>query len=315
MEFKVPIKNDRCYLILFISFLVFLVVSCSKKEDEGFKGLNEAQTDLKKGLYRIELTPQYPKRNSSIRVEVKGINPQDVTYQWMVNGKDIEGATGDTFKYNELRKHDEVRVRVNIKGKGEVISDPIYIPNTPPRILTANLSPSEPRIGDRVSVNISASDEDDDAVELIYSWSINGEPIDATSDSIEIDGQRIKKGDKLSVMITPRDKESNGEPVTLSLVVANSPPDLLKDLQGNIEGFTYTARVMASDPDGDTLTYTLKKSPDGMVIDSKSGLITWKLRPDDKGEHEVTVSVADDSGGEAIINYRIKIGIQETGTR
>ncbi len=38
---------------------------------------------------------------------------------------------------------------------------------------------------------------------------------------------------------------------------------------------TYTYDVNATDVDGDTLTYSLTNKPNGMVIDSSTGEITW----------------------------------------
>ena len=44
-----------------------------------------------------------------------------------------------------------------------------------------------------------------------------------------------------------------------------------------VQGELYTYDVIASDPNGDDLTYTLLESPSGMTIDSLSGLINWPV--------------------------------------
>ena len=55
----------------------------------------------------------------------------------------------------------------------------------------------------------------------------------------------------------------------------------------------YTYDVDATDPDGDTLTYSLTTNPTGMTIDSATGLINWTPTSAQIGDHNVTVEVSD----------------------
>jgi len=59
------------------------------------------------------------------------------------------------------------------------------------------------------------------------------------------------------------------------------------------EGVAYTYDVEATDPNGDTLTYSLTTSPTGMTINSNTGVISWT--PAAAGSVEVTVEVSDGS--------------------
>jgi len=61
------------------------------------------------------------------------------------------------------------------------------------------------------------------------------------------------------------------------------------------EGAVYTYDVEATDPNGDTLTYSLTVSPTGMTINSTNGVITWTPTEDQIGENEVVVEVSDES--------------------
>jgi len=56
---------------------------------------------------------------------------------------------------------------------------------------------------------------------------------------------------------------------------------------------TYAYNVNATDPDGDTLTYSLTTTPPGMTINSTTGLINWT--PTSAGDYNVTVRVSDGS--------------------
>lgn len=72
----------------------------------------------------------------------------------------------------------------------------------------------------------------------------------------------------------------------------NQPPviDTTK-LPDATVGIDYTFKIIATDPNGDALTYSLTGFPDGMVIDKDSGVITWKHPIE--GTFGVTVVVSD----------------------
>ncbi len=59
------------------------------------------------------------------------------------------------------------------------------------------------------------------------------------------------------------------------------------------EGAVYTYNVEATDPNEDTLIYSLTTSPTGMTINSTTGVITWTPTEDQVGENEVVVEVSD----------------------
>lgn len=57
------------------------------------------------------------------------------------------------------------------------------------------------------------------------------------------------------------------------------------------EGAVYTYDVEATDPNEDTLTYSLTVSPTGMTINSTTGVIIWT--PASAGSYDVIVEVSD----------------------
>ena len=61
------------------------------------------------------------------------------------------------------------------------------------------------------------------------------------------------------------------------------------------EGAVYTYDVEATDPNGDTLTYSLTTTPIGMTINSTTGVISWTPTESQIGENEVSVEVSDGS--------------------
>jgi len=59
----------------------------------------------------------------------------------------------------------------------------------------------------------------------------------------------------------------------------------------------YSYQLMAVDPEGGELAYSLIEGPEGMLVDPLTGLLTWVPAQADIGVHTVTVQVADSDGG------------------
>ncbi|HDH02566.1 MAG TPA: hypothetical protein ENH17_05510 [Nitrospirae bacterium] len=293
-----------------LALTLLLIISCGNADQE--KAVQASQPQ-KKCPYTINLIPEDATRNNSITVYVRGANPGDLSYQWFVNNTEITGANGLVLKYSGLRKHDEVRVKVSAKDRGECLSDPLVIANIPPKIQSAKLLPRTPRKGDDLHVEIKTFDGDGDSVTVDYELLINGESIPqrVLDDPGILNGDFIKRGDRVSVKITPADGETNGRAIILASLVANSAPVVSDELETEFNGSIYSARINAFDPDGDSLTYTLKQAPEGMTIDPETGVITWLVTPDDEGEHDITVSIKDGHGGEIILPFSTTIGFLE----
>ena len=113
----------------------------------------------------------------------------------------------------------------------------------------------------------------------------------------------FKKGDKISYRVTVTDGESK-EVVLHSTVssILNSPPSITSQSSGCItEGSVYEYTVAAEDPDGDPLTFNLSSAPEGMTIDSSTGVVRWKIsEKQSEGNYEFKVIVSDAEGAMAI---------------
>ena len=81
-------------------------------------------------------------------------------------------------------------------------------------------------------------------------------------------------------------------------VVTNRSPVINTNLKTSAkERDNYFDKVTASDPDGDSLTYSLSKGPIGMTINSNDGSISWVNAQE--GSFNVEVQVSDGKGGGA----------------
>lgn len=177
--------------------------------------------------------------------------------------------------------------------------------NSPPSITKIRLMPEVFRPGDILYIEAETADPDGDGVVLFYEWYKNGELV-STEKRLNAS---IKRGDKLMINIKPFDGKDYGKVISLDREILNVPPIIIDHNDYHIDKDLFTYQVKASDPDGDTLTYTLKSAPEGMTIDEK-GLIRWNIPHDFKGKASITVSVSDGHGGEAKYSFELTIGLK-----
>ena len=81
------------------------------------------------------------------------------------------------------------------------------------------------------------------------------------------------------------------------VLVRGSAPEILSKPLAGIEGgvFSYQIRARAGEPDA-RLSYSLRSGPDGMVVDEKSGLVSWRPTGEQRGRFEVEVGATDPWG-------------------
>src|SRR5690606_14654556 len=70
-------------------------------------------------------------------------------------------------------------------------------------------------------------------------------------------------------------------------------------------GQAYIYDVDATDPDGDSLAYSLVVPPAGMSIDEETGVIQWQ--ESEPGFYPVTIAVFDGNGGSASQSFMVSV--------
>ena len=101
-----------------------------------------------------------------------------------------------------------------------------------------------------------------------------------------------------SVFSQGKGKDKNGD--------NNAPQITSTPVTEAYQNSLYTYQVVAADEDGDALTYSLNKFPEGMTIDSETGLIQWTPSSDDHGSERVIVVVSDGTD-ETTQDFRITV--------
>ncbi len=180
--------------------------------------------------------------------------------------------------------------------------------DNPPQITTFNISPQIPVVGGTIRAEVLAQDKDGDEITILYKWSKNDVVLPNNSDTLTLLPDDFKRGDKISILVIPQANKRKGSPATINLIIANAPPLIKSSPESfRFDGRVYTDQVKASDPDGDTLAYSIKSGPEGVTIDPATGRISWNVPADFKGKATVTAAVNDGQGGEATQIFNVEI--------
>jgi len=200
-----------------------------------------------------------------------------------------------------------VRRGVKSPAGGEAIQAPgVAVRNSPPEIRGVRFVGGDGRPGNTLGVEAEGYDSDGDLVQFEIAWQKNGQPAGS--------GNRltapVKRGDKVTVTVTPFDGKERGKSATLFREILNTPPVIDGQEEFQVTDNAVTFHVRASDADGDPLTYSLKDAPAGMSIDRKTGLVRWVTSPGTTGRVPFTVIVSDGSGGESTARFTVTIAEQ-----
>jgi hypothetical protein len=292
-----------------------LLLSCSSEEparvgsqdpaDAGGRSISESSRSndaADNRVYSLRISPPDASRNSVVRAVPRGFRTSDAKIGWLVNGRLTTGSDPLLFNAEETDKGDTIQARATIQGI-EVLSNIIQIKNAPPEISTIKILPDVFRPGDTLRVEAEGLDADGDEVAVSYAWTKNGKPAGRSN---RIEGP-VKRGDKISIEITPFDGEDYGQPSVLLREINNMPPMISEHSNFEFNGETYVYQVTAEDPDGDTLAYSLMSGPEDMRIDPVTGLITWNVPPDFTGDASVAVSASDGQGGKSTQQLTVSI--------
>jgi hypothetical protein len=139
-----------------------------------------------------------------------------------------------------------------------------------------------------------------DAVAATQTVTLNGEPF--------LSGMVVSAEGDYALTVQAADATGHRVSETLGFRIDTTAPVIVVDgvedeARYRIDPFFY--QVVATDADGDALTYALLSAPPGMTIDADTGLITWTQLV--SGDHLVTVQVEDELGASDTHVYALTI--------
>jgi RHS repeat-associated protein len=162
---------------------------------------------------------------------------------------------------------------------------------------------------------VRADDPENDPLKFSLLASPQGMTIDATTGLIRWSPAAGTAGSTARVVIAVGDGQGNQATQSFDLKVGQNqaalknraPVITSRPRLAGTAGQSYSYKILARDPEGDALSYSLTTSPDRMAVDAATGLLTWTPSETAIGSHVVTVSVSDALGGKATQSYILSI--------
>jgi hypothetical protein len=237
----------------------------------------------------------------SCEIRVLACDPDgdELSYEWQASGGDVSGQ-GQVAMWTAPYSPDTYDVTVRVSdgrgGEAEMQLSLDVIPNSPPVIEGLTAQRTEANRAEAIVIECLASDAEGDS--LTYTWLATGGSFYGTGPVTAWEAPLVLGTYDVTIRVS--DGRGGEAEMQLSLdVIPNSPPviESLMPAQwvvmfGNSTEITCTA----SDPDGDTLSYSWS-APEG-EISGEGSTVMWTA-PDKCGEYvAVTVAVFDDRGGE-----------------
>ena len=170
--------------------------------------------------------------------------------------------------------------------------------NVAPRIQALAAKTSEVMFGDTITIYAAAIDPE--TKDLTYIWSASGGTIIGEGEEIGWIAPQEEQSYEITLFVFDDDTNSDTAQITIDVAAeVNIAPDILRlslDMPHVESGATVTASCVATDQNGDSLTYSWTAT-DG-EIDGSTDVIEWTA-PQNDGIHEIRVTVSDNLGGSA----------------
>lgn len=180
------------------------------------------------------------------------------TYSWLLNGNSTS-YTGNLLPSSLTTRGQTWTVTstpFDGIGYGQYGSASVTIGNAPPQIQSVSISPIAPTTQDTLTCYYLSSDADNDSLTANYQWLLGSNTLSSTTNTLQ---GPFQPGDQITCRVTMFDGYDASIPVDALVSIGNSPPVIQSVTLPNTPVYTndqLQATVLASDPNGDTITYT-----------------------------------------------------------
>jgi len=188
------------------------------------------------------------------------------TVSWSIGGTEV--TSGDTLSTGFVGD-DEVTCTVTPydgTDAGDPVAVSVTVSNTAPAINAVSISPDPATSEDTLTCSYSGfSDADGDADASTYAWTADGTSVGADNTLADA----FSRDETVTCTVTPYDGEDTGAPVSASLTISNSPPEVTAvSLNPNTvyTDDTISASMSTSDADGDAVSLSYEWMVDGATV-------------------------------------------------
>ncbi len=187
-------------------------------------------------LAEVTVSPVAPATDATLICTPAGWSDPDgdeegYLYQWNVNDEAVPGEEGDTLAGEHFVKHDEVSCAATptdgLSQGQTVVSPAVTVINTPPAMDDAALNPgSAGRLDLLTCLPGEVFDLDEDEVEPLYEWLIDGELVPGEEEESFVPAA-AEPGSEVVCRVTPFDGDDEGAPVAAGpAVIFNKLPSI-----------------------------------------------------------------------------------------
>jgi len=208
-------------------------------------------------------------------------------------------------------------VKVTTEGANQTVSGSVkdFVAKTAEASVTLNIDKTPPVISisspansieikaDSILVTGTVTD-----LNPVTSLSINGQKLPLTNNQFSYQYNLAAGYNALEFVATDIADNQSSEYLTITRIINHPPAITSTAVTSAVQLVDYSYQVVATDPDeGDQLSYSLTRAPEGMKIDSSTGLITWIPGTTQLGDFDVEVSVTDLDGAQATQPYVVTV--------
>lgn len=172
-------------------------------------------------------------------------------------------------------------------------------------VKAVSIEPAVPVSGDPLRANVLFNENSPPTTSIYYRWKVNDQVVQE-SPSPELQ-RPIARGDRIEVMVFVGDAREESRAVRGYTTIGNSPPSIQKAEERLDEKGEYLARFQPGDKDGEPVTLSLQRGPEGMTLDTSKALVHWAVPKGAKGSFPVEVLASDASGAQVLFAYTITI--------
>lgn len=264
-----------------------------------------ASPEVAIGTTRVSIFPNMPTRLFPPRINVEKGGGRMESVAWSVNGE--PAGEGDRLEPSFFKRGDRIKARVIVDSngkKGMVQTNEVIAVDTIPWIENVGIMPQTLVMGGSVKAIAQAMDPDGDPVAIRFEWFVDDRQTGTVGDTFSLNG--LRKGTWVYVKAVPNDGFADGGwKYSSKYCIVNSPPVVRSapPTRLSLEGaFEHT--IVAEDPDGDVLTYSLEKAPPGMTLSGST--LRWLVPEEVFGtEVEVIVRISDNDGASTVNTLRM----------